>query len=172
MKITFDEFIKKWTGKHIDFDGIYPNQCMDLMHQYVYEVRDLKDATLLAAPVARQVFTNFKPAWAKFFKKVPNTPTGVPPKGAIIFWKGIFINGVETPGHVAIVTKATVKDFYSFDANYPTGSLPKIVYHTWDNVLGWLEPIDTPSVDPTIELKAQIAKLQSKIDNIKKIVND
>lgn len=155
MIITLDQFIPKWAGKHVDFDGIYPDQCMDLMHQYVYDVCGITDITVLAAPVARLVYRSFK--WQHYFMQFPNTPTGFPSKGDIIFWDGIKINGDPnniTAGHVAIVVDANVNDLHSFDANYPVGSLPHIQYHTYDNVLGWLRPLPNatpPTPDYTVK---------------------
>ena len=57
--MTLDEHIAKWQGKPIDFDGAYGFQCMDLMHQYVYEVLGITDRSVLAAPIARLVYQNF-----------------------------------------------------------------------------------------------------------------
>lgn len=152
MIITFDQFITKWSGKPVDFDGVYPNQCMDLMHQYVYDVCGITDKTILAASVARLVYINFK--WQNYFMQLPNTPTGVPQKGDIIFWDGIVVNNEKTAGHVAIVVDANVNDLHSFDANYPVGSLPHIQYHNYDNVLGWLRPLPNaapPTSDYTVK---------------------
>ena len=66
--MTFDEFISKWTNTSVDFDGVYPNQCMDLMHQYVYDVLGITDASVLAHPAAYQVFTEFSES--QYFDKI------------------------------------------------------------------------------------------------------
>lgn len=128
------EFIKKWKGKHVDFDGVYPDQCMDLMHQYVYEVLEIKDASVLAAPSAYQVYTNFR--WGDLFYKIPNTPMAIPKPGDIIVWG----QDLGSHGHIAIVVEADLMTFRSFDANFPYGSLPHIQEHTYSGVLGWLRP--------------------------------
>lgn len=133
--ITFDEFIKKWTGKPVDFDGIYPNQCMDLMHQYSYEVLGITDKAVLAKPSAYQVYSEF--SWDSYFKKVANTPTGVPDKGDLV----VFDTKVGQWGHVCIFVDGDAKKFNSFDANFPTGSLPHIQSHDYVGVSGWLKPI-------------------------------
>lgn len=130
--MTFDTFITKWKGKPVDFDGVYPNQCMDLMHQYAYDVLGITDKTVLAASAAYLAYTNFR--WPDLFTKTDNTPDNFPKRGDILF----FGTGVGQWGHVCIVTKADVNDFESFDANWPTGSLPHIEQHTYKNVLGWL----------------------------------
>lgn len=131
--MTFDEFIAKWSGKPVDFDGVYPNQCMDLMHQYVYEVLGISDKKVLAAPLAYQAYTN---NWSGYFTKIDNTPTGIPQKGDILF----FGTKIGTAGHVCIVRDASLNSFNSFDANWPVGSLPHIQTHMYTGVLGWLRP--------------------------------
>ena len=153
--ISFADFISRWSGQPIDFDGVYPNQCMDLMHFYVYEVLGLTDKYLLAAPSARQVFTNFKPDWGKFFDKIDNTLTNIPPKGDIIFFSsGEF-------GHVSIFIEGDAKNFKSFDANWPVGSLPHIQSHNYAECLGWLHP-KTVGYD----CEAKLSKLQLEYNNL------
>jgi len=134
--ISFDEFVKKWTGKTIDFDGIYPNQCMDLSHFYVYEVLGYTDKYLLAAPAAYQVYTNFKSEWEKYFTKIDNTPDNIPSKGDIIFWG----TKIGQYGHVAIFVEGDAIKFKSFDSNWPVGTLPHIQEHDYKGCLGWLRP--------------------------------
>jgi hypothetical protein len=138
--MTFDSLIKLYTGIPCDFDGYYGTQCMDLMHFYKYLVLGVEDKTTLSAPNAKSVWYNFNTAWGTYFTKIANTPTGVPQRGDIVLWDG-------TDGHVAIFLEGTVNDFYSFDANYPTGSLPHRQYHNYDRVLGWLRFKATPITD-------------------------
>lgn len=133
--MTFDEFISKYTGKPVDFDGYYGVQCMDLMHQYHYDVLGLKDARTLAAPLARNVYENFNSMVGKeYFEKIANTPTGVPQKGDIMFWN----NSVGDAGHVAIFISGDENNFKSFDANWPVGTNPHVQSHTYAGVYGWL----------------------------------
>lgn len=157
--MTYDEFIKKYTGKEVDFDYIYPNQCMDLMHQYVYDVLGLTDKTILAAPTAAQAY--YKAGWETFFKKVPNTPKGVPVKGDILF----FGTEVGPAGHVCIVIEANVNSFTSFDANWPVGSLPHIQTHNYVGCLGWLHPLVTNPdenqyLKKIVELEDELKKMR------------
>jgi uncharacterized coiled-coil protein SlyX len=150
--MTFDQFITKWTGKPVDFDGIYPNQCMDLMHQYAYDVLGITDKSILAKAWAALVYTQF--AWGNLFEKIANTPTGVPQKGDIILWEEA-LNYDATIGHgyghVAVVIDANANTFNSFDANWPLGSLPHVQNHTYTHVLGWLRPhqVATTTSQPT-----------------------
>ena len=135
--MNFDEFVNKYTNKPVDFDGAYPNQCMDLAHQYVYEVLGIGDKSVIAAPSAYQVYTNFK--WEKYFERIENTPSNVPQKGDII----VFGTAVGVHGHICIFVDGDRNKFRSFDSNWPVGALPKIVEHTYKGVLGWLRYKET-----------------------------
>jgi len=157
--MTLENFIKKWSGKELDFDGYYGTQCMDLMHQYVYEVLDIKDKTVLAAPGARDVYNHFR--WGDLFDKIPNTPTGVPKKGDIIFW------GYAPYGHVAVFVEGNVNNFTSFDANYPEGTLPHLQTHDYAHVLGWLRP-----KDPCYNLRLKIEEMEESLVIANNLVED
>lgn len=131
--MTFDEFVAKWAGKGIDTDNAFGFQCMDLMHSYILNCLGLP-YNVLAAPAAKNVWYNFTNLTGnQNFNKIANTPTGVPLKGDIVLWDGLY-------GHVAVFKDGNVYNFNSFDQNYPTGSLSHIQYHTYTNVLGWLHP--------------------------------
>lgn len=152
--MTFKEFREKWAGKPVDFDGIYPNQCMDLMHFYVYEVLGLTDKYILAAPSAYLAYANFK--WDTYFEKIENTPDGVPKEGDIIFWQ------TGQYGHVAIFISGNVDFFDSFDANWPVGSLPHVQRHDYNGVIGWLRPKKVGN-----EYLEKIAELETKIEELR-----
>jgi hypothetical protein len=131
--MTFQEFLEKYNGKYIDFDGTYGPQCMDLLHQYVVEVLGLTDPRILAAPAAKDLYNNFDNIFGKeYFERIPNTPDGVPQEGDIVLW------GYNPYGHVAIFVEGNVNSFRSFDQNYPVGSPCHIQNHNYNNVLGWL----------------------------------
>jgi len=148
--MTFDNFIKKYTGVPVDFDGYYGTQCMDLMHQYIYDVLGLKDKSFLAQAYAYLVFTNYNNVSGhELFEKIDNTPEGVPQKGDIIFFDKNVSGVTGVAGHVSIFVSGDINSFESFDANYPTGTLPHIQKHTYKGVLGWLKPTTAPAVGQT-----------------------
>jgi hypothetical protein len=131
--LTFDQFITKWAGRGIDTDGAYGFQCLDLMHQYILECLGLP-YSVLSAPAAKYVWYNFSNLnGSSNFTKITNTPNGIPLKGDIMLWDGLY-------GHVAVLRDADLYHFNSFDQNYPVGSLSHIQYHDYTNVLGWLHP--------------------------------
>lgn len=135
--MTFSDFIAKWNGRGIDFDGYYGDQCMDLMHQYIVEVLGLTDGRILAAAAAKDVYLNFNNIFGReYFQKIDNTPTGVPQKGDIVFWG----TGLGPFGHVAMFIDGDVNKFNSFDQNFPINTKCHVQNHNYIGVLGWLRP--------------------------------
>ena len=152
--LSFDNFIKLYTGIPCDFDGSYGTQCMDLVHFYKFLVLGIYDKTTLSAPTAFQTWALNYPT---LFKKIPNIwgdPNNFPKRGDIIVWGTV----VGSAGHIAIVNKADGISFQSFDANWPVGSYPKLVNHTYTGVVGWFRPLVT-SDNSSEELKIALQKV-------------
>lgn len=162
---TLDQFIKDWTNKPVDTDGVYPNQCMDLMHQYLIDCFGITDPAVLAAPSARLVYENFDNLKGhEKFDRFANTPNGVPVKGDIFVFKNPM--GWDSVakiyrGHVCIFLEGNVWNFRSFDANFGL-SLPHIQDHTYDGALGWLRFRGTPQMNDTQKVNAITIVMQSK----------
>ena len=127
--MTVSEFINKYNGKGIDFDGYYGFQCMDLVEQYNKEV--------VSAPRlggnAIDVWTNYPKA---FYDKVVNSPSNIPLKGDVVIWN----QGVGQFGHIGVFYAGDVYKFQSFDQNWPISSICHVQPHNYNNVLGWLHP--------------------------------
>lgn len=158
--MSFDQFITKYTGVGVDTDGAYGYQCMDLMHKYCQDVLGLADLKILAAPAAKDVWlTN---AYGKDkFEIIPNTPTGVPQKGDIIFWG----TGLGPYGHVAIFIQGDVNSFRSFDQNFPTGSKCTVTNHpSYNGVLGWLRYKQPVVSDPVAAMQKQLDEMRKQRD--------
>lgn len=145
--MSLDEFIVKysvlglWKGIGIDTDG-YPNynkfQCMDLMHKYCQDVLGIADLRVLASANAVSVYKNFPNVYGnQLFTRIANTPTGVPQKGDIAFFQA-YAGLYGADGHVCVVVDGDVNTMITFDQNYPTGSLPKLVKRDYRGILGWL----------------------------------
>lgn len=139
--MNFDQHMQTRTGKTVDTDGVYPNQCMDLMHQYLIDVFAFTDPHILSAPSARLVYENFDSIYGhEMFDRVANTPINVPEKGDIVVFGQPFGYDPETGiyhGHVCIFIDGDINKFRSFDANFVT-ALPHIQQHTYAGALGWL----------------------------------
>ena len=140
--MTFDQFITKYLATKVDWDKAYGGQCVDLFRQYVNDVLKLSQPRSVNG--AADFWTNYDsdPVLNKNFDKIPNTPTGVPQKGDVMFWNKKAGGGF---GHVSIFIEGDVNGFMSLDQNWPTLSLVTKTKHTYTNVYGWLHPKNTNS---------------------------
>lgn len=129
------QFVAKYNGKGINFDGYFGNQCMDLANQFVQEVWG-KSGWDIARGFAYQVWTEFNSLpVSKYATRVPNTPTGVPPAGALIVWS----TGVGPAGHIAVTTGVgNTNTFQSFDQNWNGHQYCELVTHNYNHVYGWI----------------------------------
>ena len=127
--MNLNEFISKYDGKGIDFDGAWGDQCVDLFRQYVKEVLRVPQSPPVIG--AKHIWDSYLP---EHFSRIDNTLRGVPKKGDVVIW------GVDFGefGHVAIFIEGTTRSFKSFDQNYPLGSKCHIQSHKYTGVLGWL----------------------------------
>ena len=132
-----DKFIVKNDGKYIEFPGTGSAlfQCMDLMRQYIKDVWELDPYIIPRSANARSAWSNARSN--SKIEKIPNTPSGVPRKGDIIFFK--FYPGLYGfDGHVAIFDKGDVMNVISFDQNYPKYSACHMQRHSYKGCLGWI----------------------------------
>lgn len=128
--MTLDEFKEKYLGQPVNFDGAYPEQCVDLVQMYNKEV--------IGAPAwngdAHTYARNPEPSHYEYHK---NTPLYIPPKGAIAVWNSKVGYG---HGHTAIVLSAGLMSFTSIDQNWVDVKRCTIVTHTYTNVDCFLVP--------------------------------
>lgn len=137
--MDYNKFVSKWNGKPLDYDHAFSTQCTDVMRAFVNEVYKLNP--YIAIPTtgsAKNIFYNFKDN--KYFKKVLNTPNGIPKQGDILFFKTStwfpFLFGRD--GHVCLVDKADLYNLQVFQQNYPTGRLCGFGKFKYKDVIGWL----------------------------------
>lgn len=129
---TFDEFIKNYEGKQIDYDKAFGSQCVDLFRQYSKEVLGISEHTG-SVTGAKDLYLNYDkmPLMVKYFQKVYN-----PQKGDVVIFDRT--SGNEY-GHVALVVYASGKTIVVFEQdgfNQSKGAYFKL--RTFENVLGFL----------------------------------
>jgi len=128
-------------------DGAYGCQCVDLMHSFIQDVlgvpRSAHNIRGNAYPIYRdfpttKIITNGTRRVR--LDKITNTPSGIPRKGDIIFWR--HSNGI---GHVAIFLSGDANRFISLDQNWDNpsdnGSVAHRISHRYTgsySVSGWL----------------------------------
>lgn len=140
--MTHTTFVTKNQGKYIDYDKAYGYQCVDLMRQYIKDVRGLLPYQCVqAGATAYKIWNNF--VNNQFYHKVKNTPNGIPKRGDIVFFKPSswfpFLYGFA--GHVGIVDTASLMSMTAFEQNYPTGRPCLLSKKTYKDCLGWLTPV-------------------------------
>jgi len=131
---TLNEFAIWAIGKKLDYDFWYGAQCVDLVQFYN---RDVIGGTFLSGTSAKDIWNTYP---TNFYIRVANSPTGIPPEGAIVIW------GTEygSDGHIAIrVGNADTKTFSALSQNDPIGRETHIKTYTYAGVLGWLVPRGT-----------------------------
>lgn len=130
--MTFDEFVKNYEGKRVDYDKAFGSQCVDLFRQYSKEVLGISEHTG-AVVGAKDLYLNYDrmPLMVKHFQKVYT-----PQKGDIVIFNGTSGNKY---GHVALVVYASRKTIVVFEQdgfNQSKGAYLKL--RTFENVLGFL----------------------------------
>lgn len=130
--MTFDEFIKNYEGKQVDYDNAFGSQCVDLFRQYSKEVLQIGEHTG-AVVGGKDLYLNFDnmPLMKKHFQKVYT-----PHKGDIVVFNGTRTNKY---GHVALVVYASRKTIVVFEQdgfNQSKGAYFNL--KTFENVLGFL----------------------------------
>lgn len=135
--MNFDEFVKKYNGQAIDYDGGYGVQCVDLIKLYAEKVLGLKFGAFGNAHAYYDNFENIKTLKDNFVK-IKNTPDFVPQKGDIIVWNTKRGNGA---GHIAVCNGVGTKTYFcSYDMNWGGTKAMQLVKHTYSNVYGVLRP--------------------------------
>lgn len=151
--MTLAQFKQKYLGRHVDYDGFYGSQCVDLIQFYARDVVGSPRFTGNAVDIIRQNPGN------KYLR------VGSPQAGDIVVFPATADNGYA--GHVAIMLNS--KD--SLDQNYPTGSKVAVRRHS-ERPLGYLRPKRLQSGGIMLKLKdllTQRARLLRTVSNLRKI---
>lgn len=131
--MNYNEFINKYVGKSIDYDGVSGVQCVDLIKLYLDKVYNIKAGSW---GNAKDYFINFDKLPIKnSFEKIVNTANFVPDQGDICVWGTGLGNKY---GHVAIATgEGNTRYFNSYDLNWGSKEV-RLVEHNYKGFLGVL----------------------------------
>ena len=153
--MTFEEFINKYNGKAIDFDGYAGAQCFDLYRQYCKEYFQVPQSPATGDQGAKVIWNNYL---KDYFDAIPNSPLNVPLEGDIVIWG----EKIGPYGHVAIFKEGNFMKFTSFDQNWANKKYCTFIEHPYTGVLGWLRrkqpiPIDNlPTRVVTEEVRLEL----------------
>jgi hypothetical protein len=136
---TLQKFIDEKNGKYLDYDGMYGPQCVDLIRYYLRDVLGQSPYAISAAKYAYQMFEKMPEEGDDTFIKIYNSPKNWPVAGDIVFIK-ITVLGFIYIQHVCLATGGNLKNYISFDQNWPKGKPCMYVNHNYRGCLGWLRP--------------------------------
>ena len=128
--MTLEEFVKKYEGEKVEFDGKYDFQCVDLVQFYN---RDVVGGPTFSGN-AKDYARNQHPGT---YKLHTNSPFYIPPRGSIAIWNKRAGGGF---GHNAIVLSASLMRFTSLDQNWPIGAPVTQIRHSYRHVCCFLIP--------------------------------
>lgn len=131
--MTLTDFIKKYNGKKVDFDGAFGAQCVDLFRQYNKEVWGNPHTG--AVEGAKDLILNYDnlPLEQKHLEKIPRY--FFPKAGDVAVWGASSSNKY---GHVAIVVYTEDNNLIVFEQDGFKQDGAKLNIRTDDNLLGFL----------------------------------
>lgn len=140
--MTYAQFVTKYNGKALDYDGAYGAQCVDLVKQYLDDCFGLKPG---AWGNACAYWNSTNPQILAKFDKVANGSTNIPKQGDIVVYQ-CSTPGSGGAGHIELFDRKNgAGSFIAFSQNWG-GAYCHMVTHS-DNykyVIGWLTPKQPP----------------------------
>lgn len=134
--MTLEDFVKKYIGRKVDYDGVYGAQCVDLFRQYVKDVLGIKEHTgsCLSSGGAKDLFLDYDkmPIEKNYFKRSSAKNYAA---GDILIWDKTDKNKY---GHVAILLGKLGSSVIVFEQNGITQAGAEIVVRDTKNLLGYL----------------------------------
>ena len=134
--MSVEEFVKKYNGKKVDFDGVYGAQCVDLFRQYAKECLGIPEHTgpCVTTGGAKDLFVDYPkmPIEKKYFYRETKRGMVV---GDVLIWDKTDKNEF---GHVAIYLGKLNNDFIVFEQDGFKQDGAKINLRSKTNLLGFL----------------------------------
>lgn len=134
--MNIEDFVKKYTGKKVDFDGVYGAQCVDLFRQWTKEGLGIPEHTGPCSTTggAKDLFIDYPkmPIEKKYF--IRETKKAMCP-GDILIWDSTETNKY---GHVAIYLGKLNNDLIVFEQDGFKQDGAKINLRSKTNLLGFL----------------------------------
>ena len=133
--MTFKDFVNKYNGVKVDYDGYFGAMCVDLFRQYCADVLNIEHTG--AVEGAKDLFLNYDkmPKEKKYFSRVKHTLDRKYKEGDVLVWDGTASNKY---GHVALLMCEMSGDFVVFEQNGFKQDGAKIALRTRENLLGAL----------------------------------
>jgi hypothetical protein len=134
--MTLEEFIKKYNGKQVDYDGVFGSQCVDLFRQYGKEVLNISEHTgsCQSSGGAKDLFLDYNkmPVEKKYFSR---GATKKFVQGDVLIWNESLTNKY---GHVAIYLGVVGNSYLVFEQDGFKQDGAKINLRGKEYLLGYL----------------------------------
>ena len=130
-----EQFITKYCGKQVDYDGVFGAQCVDLFRQYCRDVLDIPHTGSVDG--AKELYEKYGdlPQEKKYFTRL--SKSAVPQYGTVAVWGATPTNKY---GHVAIViTRLDASSLLVFEQNGVLQDGAKVVKRDTKYLLGYLK---------------------------------
>ena len=129
MALTLTQFIKKYLGKQVDYDGKFGYQCVDLYRQYCKEVLDVKQSPTVEG--AKDIINNPGELYVTRDSNLADYS-----RGDVLIWGATDSNKY---GHVAILVAIyNTKYFIVLEQDGFKQDGVKLNFRSRDNLLGCL----------------------------------
>ncbi len=134
------DFIKKYSGKKVDFDGAFGAQCVDLFRQYSKEVNGTPHTG--AVDGAKDLFLSYDklPQEKKYYFRIKESAGTIFQSGDVAVWGATASNKY---GHVAIIVSDLGSGFIVFEQDGYKQDGAKLSYRERGNMLGVLRAYKT-----------------------------
>lgn len=143
MELT--DFINKWIGTKIDFDGYYGAQCVDLFREYCKDVLHIPHTGLVEG--AKDIYLKFDqmPREKWYFDRIPFGDSTEMKFGDVIVWDKTQTNEY---GHVALfISKVDNEKVLVFEQDGFRQDGAKLNLRKTENILGVLRYKDKGAND-------------------------
>lgn len=135
--MLLDDFVKKYEGKKVDFDGVFGAQCVDLARQYWKKGLGILEHTGPCSTTggAKDLFLDYEkmPIEKKYFIKIQKNKVFIP--GDTLIWDSTETNKY---GHVAIYLGTLNDSVIVFEQNGFKQDGAKVTVRSKEKLLGAL----------------------------------
>lgn len=130
--MNINDFVEKWNGKKVEYDGAYPNQCVDLTKRWQ---SDNKWPVMRGNAIQWSWPSHYGSSYTFVRNGLHNKPD---PGDIVVFKSGLY-------GHIGVCVQADYLNLTCFEQNNPVGAPCRTVFHRYYGlgtsmpVLGWLK---------------------------------
>nr|DAK69378.1 MAG TPA: Endolysin [Caudoviricetes sp.] len=133
--MTLEQFVEKYNGKKIDYDGHYGAQCVDVFRQYCKDVLAIPHTGGVVG--AAELYTKYDtiPLEQKYFERIPYKASMQPEKGDVVIFAATKANQY---GHIAIVLNSSAAEMVVFEQDGFKQDGAHVSSWSYARVLGFL----------------------------------